>query len=497
MTTLTSWLAIFLVLGYSTAVLPSPATPPLSVLLLPLADYSHVLFFVDIGNELDRKGHKVHLASTNQYETLLANYPFTFHDIGVADWAPLSYQNASDVISFFAWILLEKNVAQRKLMWSFVKTIPKDKFDIIIVDNDVLANFPDNWRNSNATLVVVNTYPSYREDPSYSHISRGTFQVTYMESLFDSTMHMVKALWTVLLLYGRDNQAVLFEALRSDLDQGQELHIMHTIPGFHHPIDFPQLQKYVIVGVPLSDKKLTHQGTKSVQIWLNQLRRNDVVVCMSFGSIGYHTKLEEIVKGVLVTSNATKIILSHRYPERLANTFKSEIRSKRLAVFNWIDQRKVLAHPKTKLLVTHGGIHSIVEALSQSLPLLMIPYFDSFQEQVLNCLLVQTRGVGEMIKSGNVNQKRVKEKTKKLLANWEKYSVKAKALYKTNLLAGGAKRAADEIERAWLQKRYNFKTEKAPDTPVLVRLLGIATAIFFPKIVLKICRKCRCKRKTD
>ena len=39
----------------------------------------------------------------------------------------------------------------------------------------------------------------------------------------------------------------------------------------------------------------------------------------------------------------------------------------------WIPQPTVLAHPKTKVFITHGGSHSFIEAVEARVPVITMP----------------------------------------------------------------------------------------------------------------------------
>lgn len=42
-------------------------------------------------------------------------------------------------------------------------------------------------------------------------------------------------------------------------------------------------------------------------------------------------------------------------------------------ITSWVPQPSVLAHPKTKLFITHGGANSFFEAVEAKVPLLVLP----------------------------------------------------------------------------------------------------------------------------
>lgn len=68
---------------------------------------------------------------------------------------------------------------------------------------------------------------------------------------------------------------------------------------------------------------------------------------------------------------------------------------------NWFPQDDVLAHPNAKLLITHGGLLSISEAIYHGVPIVTIPFF---ADQTLNAERVRTLGFGVTLKYENLTE---------------------------------------------------------------------------------------------
>ncbi|XP_068127946.1 UDP-glucuronosyltransferase 3A1-like [Hyperolius riggenbachi] len=63
-------------------------------------------------------------------------------------------------------------------------------------------------------------------------------------------------------------------------------------------------------------------------------------------------------------------------------------------IMDWLSQNDLLGHPKVRLLVTHGGINSLHEAVYHGVPVLGIPLFG---DQYENLVRVEARGLGTFI----------------------------------------------------------------------------------------------------
>ncbi|EYB85020.1 hypothetical protein Y032_0306g2004 [Ancylostoma ceylanicum] len=60
----------------------------------------------------------------------------------------------------------------------------------------------------------------------------------------------------------------------------------------------------------------------------------------------------------------------------------------------WLPQSDILAHPRLKLFVMHGGVNGLTEAMLRAVPVVVIPIF---ADQFRNGRLVENRGVGKVI----------------------------------------------------------------------------------------------------
>ncbi|CAH0545936.1 unnamed protein product [Brassicogethes aeneus] len=59
---------------------------------------------------------------------------------------------------------------------------------------------------------------------------------------------------------------------------------------------------------------------------------------------------------------------------------------KNVKIVNWLPQNDVLAHPNVKLLISHGGILSIIEAVYHGVPILGIPVFWDQEQNIKNAV---------------------------------------------------------------------------------------------------------------
>lgn len=61
---------------------------------------------------------------------------------------------------------------------------------------------------------------------------------------------------------------------------------------------------------------------------------------------------------------------------------------------DWLPQVDLLAHPRLKLFVMHGGINGLVETALRGVPTVIVPVF---ADQFRNGRMVEKRGIGKVL----------------------------------------------------------------------------------------------------
>ncbi|KAM6396578.1 UDP-glucuronosyltransferase 1A9-like isoform 5-T5 [Pluvialis apricaria] len=64
---------------------------------------------------------------------------------------------------------------------------------------------------------------------------------------------------------------------------------------------------------------------------------------------------------------------------------------KNVKLVKWLPQNDLLAHPKTRAFITHGGSHGVYEGICNAVPMVLMPLFG---DQMDNAKRVETRGAG-------------------------------------------------------------------------------------------------------
>ncbi|CAO4387964.1 unnamed protein product [Caenorhabditis nigoni] len=83
-----------------------------------------------------------------------------------------------------------------------------------------------------------------------------------------------------------------------------------------------------------------------------------------------------------------------------------------LDLVEWLPQVDLLAHPRLKLFVMHGGINGLVETALQAVPTVIVPIF---ADQFRNGRMVEKRGIGKVLLKFDINYKSFKNAVQTVL----------------------------------------------------------------------------------
>ncbi|CAG9827271.1 unnamed protein product [Diabrotica balteata] len=139
--------------------------------------------------------------------------------------------------------------------------------------------------------------------------------------------------------------------------------LCNTIPGFHHA------QPLAPNIIPVGGLHVT-PGKELPEEFINIMNNaKDGVILMSFGTNIHSANLKEDKKKIfLETLGQLKQTVLWKFDKDLDNLPKNVILKK------WLPQKEILAHPNLKLIISHGGALSSVEASALGVPVLGIPF---------------------------------------------------------------------------------------------------------------------------
>jgi glucuronosyltransferase len=95
-----------------------------------------------------------------------------------------------------------------------------------------------------------------------------------------------------------------------------------------------------------------------------------------------------------------------------------------ILVKNWFPQIDILAHKNCILFVSHGGLFGMIEAITNAVPMLIIPFFG---DQPSNAIIAESKGFALKLNLKDVSEETLKAKIEELISN-KKYRQKAKEI---------------------------------------------------------------------
>lgn len=142
--------------------------------------------------------------------------------------------------------------------------------------------------------------------------------------------------------------------------------------------------------------------------WLDEQAGSGGVIYVSFGTQSHLSEhqMDEIALGLEMAGHPFLwVVRSMTWVP--PDGWNERMGRRGLVVRDWVDQRSILAHPATGGFLSHCGWNSVLESLSNGVPLLTWPML-SFSDQPLNAKFVaEGCGAGLMIPQRGVGGKKI------------------------------------------------------------------------------------------
>nr|CDJ96086.1 UDP-glucuronosyl UDP-glucosyltransferase domain containing protein [Haemonchus contortus] len=134
-------------------------------------------------------------------------------------------------------------------------------------------------------------------------------------------------------------------------------------------------------------------------------------IYIAFGSlVNWNAAKPEIISTFFDALNIFsdyRIIFSYAGPE---------VKNKKphVKLLRWAPQNDILAHNKTVLFFTHGGLKSIKEGICSNTPMLFLPFF---ADQPRNALFARRLGIADVIYKMNITREELSSKINRVLTD--------------------------------------------------------------------------------
>ncbi|CAD5213241.1 unnamed protein product [Bursaphelenchus xylophilus] len=188
------------------------------------------------------------------------------------------------------------------------------------------------------------------------------------------------------------------------------------------------------------------------------------VVWFSFGSIVDTKKMSPTIKNAFIA--AFSQFEDYQFLWQMNNAEDKETKAifapySNIHVVKWVNQPALLANPKTKAMISHGGLTGLFEAVYYGVPLISIPMF---MDHKRSAALAKYHGIGVILDKYTLSAEKVAEALKEVLEN---------PSYKENILITQAmmKDAPRKAEQIFLDSvtyatKYGHRLQKTNVPPM-------------------------------
>ncbi|XP_014292886.1 UDP-glycosyltransferase UGT4 isoform X2 [Halyomorpha halys] len=388
------------------------------LLMFPLSPMSHVNAFAPLFKKLSENGHNLTMVSSFQHNAPLKNCSY----ITIKNNINEIFGDKRDIfkeISKYSQPLTMHPYLRRKVR-NLTETCLKEnclrelmegnyEFDLMISESLYLfetfiafghifnipvisidAHAPSAW----SSYLTGNVHP-YSYVPNYRLAL--TDRMTFKERLMNTLLNLQEMLVNYYLIPEQER-------------------LIRTYLSYNGTYDFPPLLDMLRnISLVLAD---AHFSLGYVRPYLPNV--------VEVGGMTSHTggnKLNEELQNLLDESEngliyfTTGSIINLNYlPKEMTDTFMSVFgqlkqtvimkwesgelpnKPKNVITKKWLPQNGILAHPNCRLFITHGGVHSLTEAIYHKVPLVVIPFFS---DQFYNALMAEKQGFAKVLNYEN------------------------------------------------------------------------------------------------
>jgi glucuronosyltransferase len=404
--------------------------------IFPLPFYSHSMFQESLVDVLLSQGHHVTIITEilfNKHENLtqihLEESTILNENINPIYIKKSKFKFFEELVHLKDIVEMHSNQLKNTKVQELIRNGRKNQFDLIIIEPYyfhpmmAFAEIYDCPIVLTASLEPITKLHSLMGNdvnpitqPDMWETSYFSGEMTFLERI-DSIFIMIEVygiVFPILNAISRYQMRKYFPTALASQDEIEDrisLMIVNTNPamGYIRPTT-NTLQLgflYIQPPKPLSNEKLVR--------FIEEANRD--IIYISFGTIAKPNQLsdDEIEIFINVFAKLDFLVIWKFDNETLEN------KPANVFISNWLPQADLLAHPRMRLFITHGGMASLQEAIDRTVPLVLVPLY---VDQNKNAKLMERKGVGVAI---NLNYL-----TEDLL--WKAMNETLKPVYKENMI---------------------------------------------------------------
>ncbi|XP_014094002.3 UDP-glucosyltransferase 2 [Bactrocera oleae] len=345
-----------------------------------------------------------------------------------------------------------------------------EHFDLIIIEAFSLNSLYALGRHFNAPMIGISTISAdivndqlvdnvspiaYVPTPIGMNLDRMNFWQR-LDNLYENTMELLYTHLVIIPEQQRDYEKYFPNATLRLTDVRRDFSLL--LLNQHYSFSWPR--PLVPNAIEVAGMHIDHKPKKiptDMEAFINASSRGAI-----YFSLGSNIKCVNLPKHKLQE-------LMNAFASLPVNVLwkfeKTDLAGKPKNVFinKWFPQSDILAHPKVKLFVTHGGMHSLIEAVHHAKPVVGTPVF---YDQHLNVEKAVSKGFGVAINFRNFTSTELRNAILEVLNN-PTYTEKAR-----EISASFHDRPMEPLDAAIYWTEYVLRHKGAPQMHVAARHLN-------------------------
>lgn len=399
--------------------------------VFPLPLYSHTNTFMVALKALVVHGHNITMVSpypqkkalTNWTDIVLSKTAFDqVLDEAIRDF---SHKSVYSVIPDF-WKFCANILEQAYQDKTFQKFIREDNmnFDLVITEpffaHESLVAFGHKYNAPviglyPLTLSAWATYMTSNPLSTFIPHFRSAYsdEMTFFERLDNTFLNILELIIGIFYYFPKQEKLMekymIYPKCENrppllDMLKNVSLHLI----DYHFSVGYPHPFHPNIISIGGLTLKRNEKLSKDLQKFMDGSPKG--VIYLSFGS---HKPVSSLEKNEL---NAILMTFKNLNVKVLMKWENGSLINKpdNIEVREWFPQSAVLAHPNCRLFITHGGVHSISEAVHHGVPIVGIPFFG---DQEYNMKFVESAGIGLTLMKNEITPEKFELAIKTVLYN--------------------------------------------------------------------------------
>ncbi|XP_033210444.1 2-hydroxyacylsphingosine 1-beta-galactosyltransferase-like isoform X2 [Belonocnema kinseyi] len=410
--------------------------------IFPLSFKSHNIFFQALMKGLAKQGHQVDIISHHELPNPPKNYETIINlaTLSRSD-ASTQFRSIQEAIAVFEnpAKLVENlygleicDIMRHEKIQKFIKNPPKDPgYDLIITEGLTMSCYYGLGAIFKVPVVTATAclelpWISYNIGNPLSTAFYPTIRIkkSQIKNFWDRLQNTIRAKLDIYRFFAlTENQSkAMKKYLGPNVPNVREVEkmIALSIVNTHHSIQGirPTVPAFVeVAGIHIEEDESNF--TRELKEWMDDSKTGVVYV-----SLGSTVPIETLPKEQLQSIYSSfaklapiRVLLKATDQAKLAPNL-----SENVLTMTWIPQIPVLRHNNTKAFISHGGLHSVQEAIYYAVPIIGIPLF---MDQQQNVEILVNKGMGIQLNHIEISEKSLDEALMKILKD-PKYRKAAK-----------------------------------------------------------------------